>query len=68
MKYCATFPMWNYSNKKIAITDTNNDQIGYIRRIYKSPWQKLLHYSPITLSFLETVHIDAENKNQRTIL
>lgn len=53
--------MWNYSDKKITINDSNDNQIGYIRRIYKNPWQKLLRYIPIILSLLETVHIDAKD-------
>lgn len=61
MEYFTVLPMWNYSGKQVEIIDSEQVQVGFIQRKYKSFWDKLLHYSPITLTFLEKVNIDGED-------
>lgn len=61
MECFTVLPMWNYSGKQIAIIDSDNVQVGFIQRKYKNFWDSLLHYSPLTISFLETINIDGEN-------
>ncbi|AOV07365.1 tubby C-terminal domain-like protein [Sporosarcina ureilytica] len=61
MEYFTVLPMSNYSGKQIEIIDANSVRVGFIQRTYKSFWDKLLHYSPLTISFLETVNIDGGN-------
>jgi len=65
MEFFTVLPMWNYSGKQIEIIDSDNVQVGFIQRRYKGLWNKLIHYSPITISFLETVNIDGVNKDNR---
>jgi len=65
MEFFTVLPMWNYSSKQITITDSKNVQVGYIQRKYKSLRENLIHYSPLSLSFLETIHIDGEDKDNR---
>ncbi|MDS9471558.1 hypothetical protein [Sporosarcina pasteurii] len=65
MEYFTVLPMWNYSGKQIEIIDTNSVRVGFIKRTYKSFWDKLLHYLPITISFLETINIDGENNGHQ---
>lgn len=60
MVYDTVLPTWNYSSKQIAIKDADQVKAGFIQRKYKNFGDKLLHYSPITISFLEKVHIDGE--------
>ena len=61
MESFTVLPMWNYSGKQIAIMDSESVQVGFIQRSYKSFWNKLIHYSPLTISFLETINIDGES-------
>ena len=61
MEFFTVLPMWNYSGKQIAIMDSESVQVGFIQRKYKSFWNKLIHYSPLTISFLETINVDGEN-------
>lgn len=61
MEYFTVLPMWNYSGKQIKIIDLDEVQVGFIQRKYRGFWDKLLHNSPITLSFLEKVSIDGED-------
>lgn len=58
MEFFTVLPMWNYSSKQIDIRDSNGQQVGFIQRTYKSRIDKLIHYSPLTVSFLETINID----------
>lgn len=72
MVYDTVLPTWNYSSKQIAIKDADQVKAGFIQRKYKNFGDKLLHYSPITISFLEKVHIDGEGnggpfKNKRAV-
>lgn len=62
MECFTVLPMWNYSGKQIEITDSDSMQVGFIQRKYKNLRDKIIHYSPLTISFLETVNIDGENK------
>ena len=61
MEYFMVLPMWNYSGKQIEITDSDHVQVGFIQRKYKNLRDKIIHYSPLTVSFLETINIDGEN-------
>ena len=61
MAYYTTFPIWNASGKKNEILDASGVSIGFIQRAYKNTLDKPIHYSPIPISFLETVNIDGEN-------
>ena len=61
MEFFTVLPMWNYSGKQITIINSDSVQVGFIQRKYKNFWNKLIHYSPLTLSFLETINIDGEN-------
>ena len=61
MEFFTVLPMWNYSGKQIEITDSDSVQVGFIQRKYKNLRDKIIHYSPLTISFLETVNIDGEN-------
>lgn len=61
MECFTVLPMWNYSGKQIEILDSNSVQVGFIQRKYKSFWNKLIHYSPLTISFLETINIDGQS-------
>lgn len=61
MEFFAVLPIWNYSGKQIAIIDSDSVQVGFIQRKYRNFWDKFIHYSPLTLSFLETINIDGEN-------
>lgn len=65
MEFFTVLPMWNYSSKQIEIIDSDNVQVGFIQRKYKNFWNKLIHYSPLTLSFLETVNINGENSDNQ---
>lgn len=62
MEFFTVLPIWNYSGKQIEIVDSDRVQVGFIQRRYKGFWDKLIHYSPLTISFLETINIDGENK------
>ncbi|AOV07363.1 tubby C-terminal domain-like protein [Sporosarcina ureilytica] len=61
MEYFTVIPMWNYSGKHIRIIDSQHIHVGYIQRTYKNFWDKLIHYSPVVISFLETINIDGES-------
>ena len=63
MEFFTVLPMWNYSGKQIEIVDSNSVQVGFIQRKYKNLRDKIVHYSPLTISFLETVNVDGENKD-----
>ncbi len=63
MEYFTVLPMWNYSGKQIEIVDSDSVEIGFIQRKYKNFWDRLLHYSPLTISFLETINIEAANNS-----
>lgn len=65
MEFFATLPMRKHTDKPILIHDAHNLQIGFIKRKYKNTWDKLIHYSPISLSFLGTIHIDGEMEGMR---
>lgn len=60
MAYYTVLPTWNYSSKQIEISDADQVKVGFIQRKYKNFGDKLLHYSPITISFLEKVHFDGQ--------
>ena len=63
MEFFTVLPMWNYSGKQIEIIDSDSVQVGFIQRRYKNFRDKIIHYSPLTISFLETINIDGENKD-----
>lgn len=63
MEYFTVLPMWNYSGKQIEIIDSDSVQVGFIQRKYKNFRDKLIHCSPLTISFLETINIDGENNS-----
>ena len=63
MEYFTVLPTWNNSGKQIEIIDSDSVQVGFIQRKYKSFWDRLIHYSPLTISFLETINIDGENNS-----
>lgn len=65
MEYYTVLPKWKYSSKEIEIFDADRMQIGFIQRKYKGFWSKIIHYSPLRLSFMETIHIDAESNGNK---
>lgn len=64
MESFTVLPMWNYSGKQIEIIDSDGVQVGFIQRNYKSFWDRLIHYSPLTISFLETINIYGESNGK----
>lgn len=65
MEFFTTLPVRKYVDKQIVINDKKNMQVGFIQRKYKNFWDKLIHYLPLPLSFLETINIDAKSGNHR---
>lgn len=61
MEFFSVLPMRKYLDKPIAINDSNSVQVGFIQRRYKNLWDKLIHYLPLSLSFLERININGEN-------
>ncbi|MEI3605760.1 hypothetical protein SPD48_08645 [Pseudogracilibacillus sp. SE30717A] len=61
MEFFAVLPTWKYSGKQIEIINSDSVKVGFIQRKYKNFLNKLIHYSPVTLSFLETINIDGEH-------
>jgi len=59
MEFLTVLPMRKYLDKQIIINDSDSTQVGFIQRKYKSLWDKLINYLP--LSFLETRNIDGES-------
>lgn len=60
MEYSTVLPVRKYLDKQIPIFDSKDTQVGFIQRKYQSQWNKLIHYSPLPLTFLETVNIEGE--------
>src|SRR5699024_8263422 len=61
MEYFAILPIRKYLDKPIAINDSDSEQVGFVQREYKSFWDKLTNYLP--LSFLETRNLNGESSN-----
>ena len=65
MDIFTTFPIWNGSSKQIKMMDSNDKSVGFIQRKFKNLFHQCMHYLPLKPSFLETIHLDAEEKGQR---
>lgn len=61
MEFFTVLPIRKYVDKKIAINDSHNVQVGFIQRKYRNFWDKLNSYSFLSISFLETTNIIGES-------
>lgn len=66
MDYYAVLPISNLSTKPIVIYDSNQCDVGHVRRTYTSTWHKILQQIPITDDLAKKVHMDGEDE-QTTI-